>query len=239
MLGNEAIAQRARSKPGWRSLRLTRERRRRKSPRSFFRFPGRAICTSNTAPTKRWLCEVAAGAAMCGLRAMVTMKHVGLNVAADALMTLAYTGVVGRLGAGGRRRSVHVFQPERTGQPLLRQAQRPAHAGAVLRGRGQGDDPVYAFDLSEELKLPVHPAHHHPHQPLPAVYRNPGRRAAKESHKGPSRKIPLPMSASRPSPAICTPSCSINIDSAAAHVQSEPLEPDRGRRADGASCATA
>ena len=41
--------------------------------------------------------EVAAGAAMCGLRTMVTMKHVGLNVASDALMTLAYTGIVGSL----------------------------------------------------------------------------------------------------------------------------------------------
>lgn len=41
--------------------------------------------------------EVAAGAAMSGLRVMCTMKHVGVNVAADALMTLAYTGVVGSL----------------------------------------------------------------------------------------------------------------------------------------------
>ena len=41
--------------------------------------------------------EVAAGAAMCGLRACVSMKHVGLNVASDALMTLAYTGVNGSL----------------------------------------------------------------------------------------------------------------------------------------------
>ena len=30
-----------------------------------------------------------------GKRAMVCMKHVGLNVAADALMTLAYVGVKG------------------------------------------------------------------------------------------------------------------------------------------------
>ncbi len=39
--------------------------------------------------------EVAAGAANCGVRALTAMKHVGLNVAADALMTLAYTGVNG------------------------------------------------------------------------------------------------------------------------------------------------
>lgn len=39
--------------------------------------------------------EVAAGAANCGIRALTAMKHVGLNVAADALMTLAYVGVKG------------------------------------------------------------------------------------------------------------------------------------------------
>ncbi len=39
--------------------------------------------------------EVAAAAANCGVRALSAMKHVGLNVAADALMTLAYMGVKG------------------------------------------------------------------------------------------------------------------------------------------------
>jgi indolepyruvate ferredoxin oxidoreductase alpha subunit len=39
--------------------------------------------------------EVAAGASMAGVRSIVSMKHVGLNVAADAVMTLAYTGVEG------------------------------------------------------------------------------------------------------------------------------------------------
>ncbi len=39
--------------------------------------------------------EVAAGAANCGLRALTAMKHVGLNVASDAVMTLAYAGVRG------------------------------------------------------------------------------------------------------------------------------------------------
>lgn len=39
--------------------------------------------------------EVAAGAAYAGMRAMVTMKQVGLNVASDPLMSLAYVGVKG------------------------------------------------------------------------------------------------------------------------------------------------
>ncbi|HIJ16708.1 MAG TPA: indolepyruvate ferredoxin oxidoreductase subunit alpha [Thermoplasmata archaeon] len=39
--------------------------------------------------------EVAIGAAASGLRAMVSMKHVGVNVASDPLMTFAYTGTRG------------------------------------------------------------------------------------------------------------------------------------------------
>ena len=39
--------------------------------------------------------EVASAAAYCGARAMVTMKQVGLNVASDPLMSLAYVGVKG------------------------------------------------------------------------------------------------------------------------------------------------
>ncbi len=41
--------------------------------------------------------EVAAAASMCGKRALVTMKQVGLNVAADPLMSLAYLGINGGL----------------------------------------------------------------------------------------------------------------------------------------------
>lgn len=37
--------------------------------------------------------EVALGSSIAGLKSLVTMKHVGLNVAADPLMTAAYTGV--------------------------------------------------------------------------------------------------------------------------------------------------
>ena len=39
--------------------------------------------------------EVAAGAAYSGARTLVTMKQVGLNVASDPLMSLAYVGVEG------------------------------------------------------------------------------------------------------------------------------------------------
>ncbi|MBC7217785.1 MAG: indolepyruvate ferredoxin oxidoreductase subunit alpha [Candidatus Caldatribacterium sp.] len=48
---------------------------------------------SRWCPNEKVAFEVAAGAAIGGRRALATMKHVGLNVASDALMTLAYTGV--------------------------------------------------------------------------------------------------------------------------------------------------
>ena len=41
--------------------------------------------------------EVAIGASMAGSRALTAMKHVGLNVAADPLMTVSYTGINGGL----------------------------------------------------------------------------------------------------------------------------------------------
>src|SRR5512143_331691 len=48
-------------------------------------------------PNEMVALQVAAGAAVAGARAMASMKHVGMNVAADALMTLAYTGIKGGL----------------------------------------------------------------------------------------------------------------------------------------------
>jgi indolepyruvate ferredoxin oxidoreductase alpha subunit len=49
------------------------------------------------APNEKVALEVAGGAAFAGARTLVTMKHVGVNVAADPLFTLAYTGVAGAL----------------------------------------------------------------------------------------------------------------------------------------------
>ncbi|WP_242344906.1 thiamine pyrophosphate-dependent enzyme [Anaeromyxobacter terrae] len=49
------------------------------------------------APNEKVALEVGLGAAFAGARAIVTMKHVGLNVAADPLFTAAYTGVSGAL----------------------------------------------------------------------------------------------------------------------------------------------
>jgi len=49
------------------------------------------------APNEKVALEVAMGVAFAGARALATMKHVGLNVAADPLFTATYTGVSGAL----------------------------------------------------------------------------------------------------------------------------------------------
>ena len=47
------------------------------------------------APNEKVAMEVAFGASLAGMRSTCAMKHVGLNVAADPLFTLSYTGVNG------------------------------------------------------------------------------------------------------------------------------------------------
>ncbi|MFP4316816.1 MAG: indolepyruvate ferredoxin oxidoreductase subunit alpha [Desulfovibrionales bacterium] len=98
--------------------------------------------------------EVAAGAAMCGLKTMVTMKHVGLNVASDALMTLAYTGVVGPMVVlvaddpfmfSSQNEQDSRYYGKLSGLPIL-------EPSTVAEAK---EMTAYAFELSEELKLPV------------------------------------------------------------------------------------
>ena len=50
---------------------------------------------SEWAPNEKVATEVAFGASLAGMRSACAMKHVGLNVAADPLFTLSYTGVTG------------------------------------------------------------------------------------------------------------------------------------------------
>lgn len=52
---------------------------------------------SEWAPNEKVAMEVAFGSSLAGARSACAMKHVGLNVAADPLFTLSYTGVTGGL----------------------------------------------------------------------------------------------------------------------------------------------
>ena len=59
---------------------------------AFARYPG---VYAEWAPNEKVAFEVAMGASLAGARSLVSMKHVGLNVAADPLMTGSYIGVRG------------------------------------------------------------------------------------------------------------------------------------------------
>jgi indolepyruvate ferredoxin oxidoreductase alpha subunit len=58
----------------------------------FSRYPG---VYAEWAPNEKVALEVGIGASLAGARTLVAMKHVGVNVAADPLLTFAYTGVNG------------------------------------------------------------------------------------------------------------------------------------------------
>jgi indolepyruvate ferredoxin oxidoreductase alpha subunit len=57
---------------------------------AFARYPG---VYAEWAPNEKVAVDVAVGASYAGRRAFATMKHVGLNVAADSLMAVAMTGI--------------------------------------------------------------------------------------------------------------------------------------------------
>jgi len=98
--------------------------------------------------------EMAAGAAMCGLRAIVIMKHVGLNVASDALLTLAYTGVKGALVvAVADDPFMYSSQNEQDSRYYAKLSSLPMlEPSSVQEAK---DMTRYAFNLSESLGLPV------------------------------------------------------------------------------------
>jgi TPP-dependent indolepyruvate ferredoxin oxidoreductase alpha subunit len=98
--------------------------------------------------------EVAAGASMSGVRSIVSMKHVGLNVASDAAMTLAYTGVKGGLViAVCDDPQMHSSQNEQDTRYFS------VHSDIPLLDAGNPQEALdmtrEAFKISERLQLPV------------------------------------------------------------------------------------
>ena len=98
--------------------------------------------------------EVAAASANCGVRSMCIMKHVGLNVAADALMTLAYLGVKAGLVIvcaddpfmfSSQNEQDNRYYAKLSGLPMV-------EPSSVEEAKEMVQ---YAFDLSERLSEPV------------------------------------------------------------------------------------
>ena len=98
--------------------------------------------------------EAALGMSYAGKRALVCMKHVGMNVAADAFVNSAITGVNGGLVVlAADDPSMHSSQNEQDSRFYGKFAMIP-----ILEPSSQQeayDMMPYAYALSEELKLPV------------------------------------------------------------------------------------
>jgi indolepyruvate ferredoxin oxidoreductase alpha subunit len=105
-------------------------------------------------PNEKVAFEVAAGASLSGARVIVTMKHVGLNVAADPLMTLSYIGPVGGFVACvADDPGMHSSQTEQDTRQYARLAKIPVFEpsdSAEAR-----DFMLEAMEVSERFKTPV------------------------------------------------------------------------------------
>ncbi len=98
--------------------------------------------------------DVATGAALSGVRAFAAMKHVGLNVAADSLMSQTYIGVnAGLVIAVCDDPGIHSSQNEQDtrlyAQLAMAPVLEPADAQEAL------DYTRLAFDISEQFDTPV------------------------------------------------------------------------------------
>ncbi|MBW1791295.1 MAG: indolepyruvate ferredoxin oxidoreductase subunit alpha, partial [Deltaproteobacteria bacterium] len=106
------------------------------------------------APNEKVALESALGASFAGARVLATMKHVGLNVAADPLFTSSYTGVRGGLViVNADDPEMHSSQNEQDNRnyayaakiPMMEPTD-PAEAINMLKE---------AFELSEKYDTPV------------------------------------------------------------------------------------
>jgi len=153
LLGNEAIARGAieagiglaSSYPGTPSSEI---------PDTFFSLYQEAGFYFEYSTNEKVAFEVAAGAAVSGVRSMVTMKHVGMNVASDALMTVAYVGVnAGMVVINADDPSLFSSQNEQDNRYYSRLSGLPMLE--PVNAQEMKEMTVAAFDISEQLKLPV------------------------------------------------------------------------------------
>jgi indolepyruvate ferredoxin oxidoreductase alpha subunit len=105
-------------------------------------------------PNEKVSMEVAHGASVAGGRALVSMKHVGLNVAADPFMTISYVGVKGGMVvAVADDPGQHSSQNEQDSRQWTRFGKAPLLEPAD--SQECRDFTKIAFDISERFDTPV------------------------------------------------------------------------------------
>ncbi|MDD5170154.1 MAG: indolepyruvate ferredoxin oxidoreductase subunit alpha [Syntrophales bacterium] len=106
------------------------------------------------APNEKVALEVGIGAALAGAKSLVTMKHVGVNVAADPLFTVSYTGTNGALVIiSADDPSLHSSQNEQDNRNYAKFAKIP-----MIEPADSGEAREFikiAFEISERFDTPV------------------------------------------------------------------------------------
>ncbi len=106
------------------------------------------------APNEKVALEVAIGASVAGARAFCAMKHVGLNVAADPLFTVGYTGVNAGLVIGvADDPSMHSSQNEQDSRHYAKASKIPMVEPSD--SRECKEFVKYAYELSERFDTPM------------------------------------------------------------------------------------
>ena len=106
------------------------------------------------APNEKVAMEAAFGASLAGKRSFCAMKHVGLNVAADPLFTIGYTGVNGGMVIGfADDAGMHSSQNEQDSRHYARASKIP-----MLEPSDSAEALSFtklAYELSEQFDTPV------------------------------------------------------------------------------------
>lgn len=105
-------------------------------------------------PNEKVATEVAIGASLSGVRSMCCMKHVGVNVAADPLYSIAYAGVTGGMVlVAADDPGMYSSQNEQDSRMVARAAQVP-----VVEPSDSNEAKEFmkfAFEISEKYDTPV------------------------------------------------------------------------------------
>ena len=98
--------------------------------------------------------EIAAAAALAGLRSMAIMKHVGVNVASDPMMSIPYCGIVGSMVLiSADDPSCHSSQNEQDNRTYARFFNIPMLEPSSVQEAA--DMMAVAFEVSHQVTLPV------------------------------------------------------------------------------------
>ena len=151
MLGNEAIARGAyeagvkvsAAYPGTPSTEISE---------NIVKYKDELYC--EWSPNEKVAMEVAIGASFAGVRSIVSMKHVGVNVAADPLYSMSYIGVTGGLVlVAADDPGLYSSQNEQDSRMVARAAQVPVIEPSD--SQEAKDFIKFAYDMSEKYDTPV------------------------------------------------------------------------------------